>query len=458
VTDRRPHALTIAGLGPGDASLLTLEAHRVLAAAPEVWLRTSRHPTVAGLPSGPRYESFDDVYESGASFDEVYETIVSRVLELAARPEGVVYAVPGHPLFGEATVAELLRRAEDAGMSTRVVAGVSFLDAAAAALRVDPLDGGLLVLDALALAGGRSLAPQRPALIAQVYDQRTASHAKLALLERYPGDHPVRVVLAAGTQDERTVDAPLAELDRVVTFDHLATLYVPPLVPFEDLRSFAGLRAVVAQLRNPEGGCPWDLEQTHETLKRFLMEEAYEALDALDEGDAARLAEELGDLLMQVVLHAQVAEDEGTFTIEDVLASITAKLVRRHPHVFGDVTVAGAAEVIRNWEELKKDERGDRPLLDAVPKAMPALAQASAVLGRSEKAGFGAPPLDPARAVESLDRLARHEHDGEAELGELLLAVVALARAADIDAEEALRGAIRRVRDAVAEREAAAQT
>src|SRR6185295_6138391 len=150
-------------------------------------------------------------------------------------------------------------------------------------------------------------------------------------------------------------------------------LYLPPVGSLENTRSFEGLRAVIAQLRSPDGGCPWDLEQTHDTLRRYLLEEAYEALDALDEGEPHRLAEELGDLLMQVVLQAQVAEDGGEFVIEDVIASITAKLIRRHPHVFGDVQVSGASDVLRNWEALKREERGDAPLLDAVPKAMPAL-------------------------------------------------------------------------------------
>ena len=173
------------GLGPGDRSLLTEQARAALAGAPAVWLRTARHPTVAGLPPGPRYHSFDEFYERERTFDAVYEAIVARVLELAFE-EGCVYAVPGHPLFGEATVRELLRRAPDRGIAVTIVPGLSFVDSAATALGIDALADGLLLLDALAVAAyRRQLVPQRPTLIGQVYDARTASRVKLALLGAY---------------------------------------------------------------------------------------------------------------------------------------------------------------------------------------------------------------------------------------------------------------------------------
>jgi tetrapyrrole methylase family protein/MazG family protein len=442
----RNESITVVGLGPGDARLLTIEARELLSSADEVWLRTRRHPTVGALPTGPRYESFDAIYDAGKSFDAIYTTIVDRVLELGGRPEGVIYAVPGHPLFAEATVQQILARADTVSLEVRLVVGVSFIDTFAGALGLDPLADGLLLLDALTLVSGRRLlAPQRPTIIAQVYDRRTASHVKLSLLEAYPPDHRVSVVLAAGAARERVVHTNLAMLDRGDEFNHLATIYVPPLSRIADVRTFEGVRAIVAKLRDPDGGCPWDLKQTHESLKRFLLEEAYETIDALDDGDTMRLAEELGDLLMQIVLHAQLAEDAGEFVIEDVLASIGSKLVRRHPHVFGETSVQDADEVLRNWEVLKKVERGDAPLLDAVPKAMPALAQAQSVQSRAAKAGLGA--ILPAKSA-ALDI---------EELGDMLFRIVALAREREIDAEEALRLAVRRYRERVSAEERAAK-
>jgi tetrapyrrole methylase family protein/MazG family protein len=234
---------------------------------------------------------------------------------------------------------------------------------------------------------------------------------------------------------------------------------VPPLGLIDDTRSFEGLRRVVAQLRNPDGGCPWDLEQTHETLKRYLLEEAYEALDALDNDDPHKLAEELGDLMMQVLLHAQVAEDGEEFVIEDVLHEIASKLIRRHPHVFGDLEVEGSADVLRNWETLKKAERpGDDSLLDHVPKAMPALAQAQSLQSRASKAGLGPTPVTPDALTRAIRDLSSATDVATAEkLGDLLFGVVALARTNNLDAEEALRLAIGRFRDDVGEQERSAR-
>ena len=195
----------------------------------------------------------------------------------------------------------------------RVVAGVSFLDTIAATLGLDPLTDGLLILDALALGDRRRmLVPERPTVIAQVYDRRAASQAKLALLDAYPADHPVRVVQRR--RHERWRRRSRRRWRRSTTRTASTTSCRSTCRPWRsstNTRSFEGLRAVIAKLRSPDGGCPWDLEQTHETLKRYLLEEAYEALDALDEGEPHRLAEELGDLLMQIVLQAQVAEDDG---------------------------------------------------------------------------------------------------------------------------------------------------
>ncbi len=440
--------ITIVGLGPGAIGDLTVEARDLLDRAPEVWLRTARHPTVEALALGARQRSFDDLYETRPTFDAVYEAIAGRVVELAARPEGVVYAVPGHPLVGEATVRRILALARAAGIQPRIVAGLSFVEPVLAVLGVDALDPGLQIADALAPA----VTPDRPALFAQVHSRSVASTVKLALLELYPPDHEVVLVRAAGVGGaQQATTLVLAELDREDRFDHLASLYVPALLPERNTRTFDGFRAIIARLRAPDG-CPWDRKQTHRSLARHLLEETYETIEALDAEDPVALEEELGDLLLQVFLQAQIAEDEGEFTATDVVGGIAAKIIRRHPHVFGETTVGSADEVVVNWQLLKERERaatGGGGLLDGVPAVLPALALSQSLQSRAASVGFDWPDLAGVRAkvIEELDELERAEGDERRdEFGDLLFSLVNHARHLGIEAEEALRLTARRFR------------
>lgn len=441
-----PH-ITIVGLGPGAFDQLTQEALATLSQASEVWLRTARHPAVSHLPLGPTIHSFDSLYEEARTFDEVYATIAQRVLALGTRPEGVVYAVPGHPLVGESTVTQILKAAREAGVPTRVIPGLSFIEPTLTALGVDALDG-LQIVDALDVVGSYypMLNPDRPALIAQVYSRSVASDLKLVLMNLYPDEHQTALVDAAGTAAETVVWGPLYEIDHR---DHtpLTSLYIAPL-PY--VGSFEHLLETVAHLRSPEG-CPWDREQTHASLRENLLEEAYEVLEALDREDEDALCEELGDLLLQVVLHAQIAGEEGVFQMADVIAHIDAKLKRRHPHVWGAVQVAGAHEVIVNWEAIKREERENahtdkaRYLLDGVPKTLPALAQARAYSSRAARVGLDMVEIaaDVARiqrAVETFLQAHSAEDRGIA-LGEALFAIAQCAGRLELDPEAALREA-----------------
>lgn len=436
--------ITVVGLGPGDPGLLTLNARAALDNAAEVWCRTTRHPTVEGLELGGRLHGFDNVYEEHERFEDVYDAIVERLLGMA-RSGDVVYAVPGHPLVGEATVRELLARAPDAGIDVRIVDGLSFIEPVCTALHVDALASNLQIVDAL----DPRLDPARPALIAQVYGRRIASSLKLALLELYPPEHPVTAVRGAGVVDATVVERlDLSTIDRGdERFDHLACLYLPALALEANVRTFDGLRAITHRLRTP-GGCPWDREQTHATLKPFLIEEAYEVLGALDAGDPAALAEEFGDLLLQMTLHTEIAEEGGEFTYGDVFGQICHKLIRRHPHVFGDETIESAEEQTVRWQQLKaKEKEGaaeeDRSILAGVPRAMPALAYAQAVQDRAARVGFDWPNIDQVldKLVEEVDEL-RHAATREEktdEYGDILFVLANVARWLGIDAEEALR-------------------
>jgi MazG family protein len=215
--------------------------------------------------------------------------------------------------------------------------------------------------------------------------------------------------------------------------------------PPESLPPFERLRSIVAALRAPEG-CPWDREQTHASLRGGLLEEAYEVVAAIDSGDDANLCEELGDLLLQVVLHAQIGSEERRFDFEDIARSISEKLVRRHPHVFGDSRCMDSAEVLQQWDEIKRAEKGDAAasLMDGVSAGLPALLQAEKVQKRAAKVGFDWPDAEPVfdKVREELSELssASAEHQEE-ELGDVLFSVVNLARKLKINPETALAAA-----------------
>ena len=468
-----PGRVVVVGLGPAGADLVLPAARAVLARIPRRFVRTSRHPAVGDLAAeGISFESFDALYESAASIDGVYEDIVQR-LQAEAEAGDVVFAVPGSPTVGERSVA-LLRRV--LGPRVDVVPGLSFVDLAWTRLGVDPTDGAR-VADGQALPAAL---PAGPVLISHCHSRLVLSDVKLALLERLDGDATVTVLQRLGLPDETVSQLALGALDRDVEPDHLTCVFatVPPGGPGA---AWERLVALVERLRAP-GGCPWDAAQTHHSLARHLVEEAYEVIeaiealpasapggpDAIPEGAYEALEDELGDLTIQVVLHATFAREAGAFTVTDVLDRIHDKLVRRHPHVFGDAEASTADQVMANWEQIKRAEKGAASLMDGVPKGLPSLLYTHKLYRKAASAGMQwDPPAETvARAAAELEALAalldggggadgdRGSPDGvavaaeaEARLGEVLGAVVHLARLAGADAESAMRGWAARFRD-----------
>lgn len=437
--------ITIVGLGAGPFGYLTVETLETLRKANCLYLRTAIHPAVAGLKERKiSFQTFDEVYESGATFEEVYRTIVDRCLAKARQGEDVVYAVPGSPLVAEQTVVLLREAAEREKIPLKILPGMSFLEVLYARLGIDPLNG-ISILDADAL--NENLLLEGEALvIAQVYDQRLASDTKLALMDYYPDDYPVIFIHNLGLPDEELRKIPLYELDRQPKIDHLTSLFVPArktkIQPF----SLAPLADVMARLRSP-GGCVWDLEQTHQSLRRYLVEEVYEILEAIDQKDSKLLCEELGDLLLQIIFHARVAEEYEEFSLQDVVDRVTEKMVRRHPHVFGDISVKDAAEVLVNWDKIKQQEKpGERPsCLDGVSPGLPALMRAFKLQGKAAKVGFDWPDVAPvwdklAEEIKEFKEAVEQEEKPamEDELGDVLFAVVNLARFLGIEPETAL--------------------
>lgn len=449
----------IMGLGAGAVDSLTLQAYRLLKMGYPVFLRTERHPVVDMLrEDGIEFTSFDWIYDEAESFEVVYSEIVERLLEdVQAASTPVIYAVPGHPMVAERSVKLLREKATSVGIELEMVSSSSFLDDMFSSLSIDPNDGFLL-LDGLAL-DDVMLDNRMHIIITQVYSQEIASEVKLILMDYYPNDTPITVIRAAGVKGQECIwEVPLFEIDRIKEIDHLTALYIPKGSELSQFKSFGKLVEIVRRLRGP-GGCPWDQEQTHESIRSYLVEETYEVLEAIENGDMSNLAEELGDLLLHVVMHAQIAKDEGEFSIYQVIESISEKMVRRHPHVFGGDTVGNVDQVLSNWEEIKKQEKGNKEpfhqveestksILDGIPKGLPMLMYAYKQQKKAAKVGFDwdetAQVWDKVNEeIEELKEAASMESRSE-ELGDLLYAVVNLARFMGVEPEEALQKTCRK--------------
>jgi tetrapyrrole methylase family protein/MazG family protein len=461
-----PGRIVVVGLGPGAPGLLTAETVAAIERIAVRFVRTSRHPTAPAVAGG---RSFDWVYDQATRLDEVYPSIVGALIEAAEEHGEVLYAVPGSPLVGERTV-ELLQ--VDARVDVEILPAMSFLDLAWARLGVDPLSSGARLVDgqrfATEAAGDRG-----PLLVGQCDSQAVLSDIKLAV-----ADGPaVTVLQRLGLPDEAVFTVAWDEIDRMVVADHLTSLWIPTLASpvAAELVRFDELVHTLRQR------CPWDREQTHQSLTRHLLEETYEVLEAIDglgadfEG-ADHLEEELGDLLFQVVFHATLAAEEGLFDLADVARGIRNKLVHRHPHVFGDVEARTAGQVMRNWEQIKQAEKGRESVMDGIPGHLPSLLYAHKAQRKAASVGFdwdsveGAWPkiaeelaeLEAAVALGAVGGLVvpvggagagagtgagARDSDGDGrgavgdELGDLLFSVVNVARHLDIDPEAALRAA-----------------
>jgi len=437
--------IILLGLGPGAPELITREAWDVFHQKSEVYLRTKQHPAVEYLPRHLNLFSFDEIYQKAENFEDVYAQIVETILDLGSSAPGVVYAVPGSPFLAEATTIEIYKRAKEQEIPVVIVHGISFLEPVLAVLEMDAFPR-MTLLDALSITQLHvpDFPPDTPVLIAQIYSKDIAANVKLTLMAMYPDEHPVKLVHAAGTDQQRVEELKLYEIDRSPYTGLLTVLYVPPL---GEATSFEAFLEVVAHLRSPEG-CPWDREQTHQSLRPYLLEETYELLNALDEHNLKKIREELGDLLLQIFLHTEIASENGDFTIADVLHGIHTKIVNRHPHVFAAVKVDDSQMVVRNWERLKAEERvadgnAQKSMLDGVPTVLPALNQADQYQRRVARVGFDWSTIDGVqeKVVEELNEVktAKNKNQQAQEIGDLLFAVVNLARWYGVDPESALR-------------------
>lgn len=429
---QRP-SVVVVGLGPAGPELITPQALAALDAAPARVLRTARHPAASAVQDAV---TCDDLYERAEVFDEVYRAVVDRVVAVAEERGSVAYAVPGSPRVLERSVEYLVG---DDRVDVEVVPALSFLDLAWVRLGIDPVEAGVRLVDghtfATAAAGERG-----PLLVAHCHNQRVLSDIKLATDE--PGDTPVTVVQRLGCPDEVLAEVPWQDLDREVDADHLTSLYIPRLaapVGLELLR----FQELVVTLRRE---CPWDREQTHRSLRRHLVEEAYEVLDAIDGFDpdtgegADHLEEELGDLLFQVFLHSAMGAEAGWFDLADVARTVHDKLHARHPHVFGDAEVSGTEELVADWEARKVAEKGRSSVLDGIATGLPALSLAEKTMKKANAIGFGLADRERDQLARRLEAVADEPSDQT--VGAALMSLVGLARSEGVDPEMALRAEV----------------
>ena len=445
-----PSAIIIVGLGPGSSQHWTQAAAACLNQTAEIYTRTKNHPSLAGIQA--RVYGFDSLYEQAENLVQAHRQAAAELVRLGQRGEGVVYAVPGHPYLDEPAVPFIQEAAEVQGLPVTVIPGLSLLETTLFVLGLNAADP-LQLVTAGVIAGLHHppLAPDQPAVISQLYGPEPAARVKLTLLNSYKAEMEVTLIEASENETAALRTCALADLDRQPHLDRLIGLYLPADTNNASLVTF---QETVAHLRAPEG-CPWDREQTHLSLRPFLLEETYEVLEALDAGDQAALAEELGDLLLQIALHAQIATEAGDFKMGDIINHINRKLLRRHPHVFGDVAVSGVRDVMVNWDAIKKEEKAknnrggaaaENPAvsaLDGLPRALPALAEALAVSKRAVRVGFEWPDIEG--VLDKLIEEAREITEAvdpahlEMEIGDLLFSAVNLARWRHVDPESALR-------------------
>ena len=445
--------VTVIGLGPGRPGLVTAETRAAIEANPVRWLRTSRHPSAGEVPEA---QSFDYLYETASSLDEVYSGIVNALAESATSTGSVLYGVPGSPLVAERSV-DLLRA--DPRVETLVLPAVSFVDLAWEVLGVDPLAAGAHLVDGHRFAT-EAAGSAGPLLVGQCDSPQVLAEVKLAIgraLDSFPGAQvEVTVLQHLGLPEQAVSTMSWEELDRGVRPDHLTSVWVPRLA--QPLAAEVTLLDELA--RTLRVRCPWDREQTHQSLTRYLLEESYEVLEAIEElgpegNGYEHLEEELGDLLFQVVFHAVLATEQGQFSLADVARGSRTKLIGRHPHVFGEVEASSAEQVMRNWEQIKRRERGATGVMDEVPRNLPALLYAHKIQRKAASVGFDWPDVAGALAKigeelselgEALTPASPSHARVRDELGDLLFAVVNVARHLKLDPETALREATAKFR------------
>jgi len=436
--------ITVVSLSPGDPKLLTLQTADALRKARCLILRTARHRTAEWLQEeGVTFTDFDALYDEYDDFDSLH-TEMARRLWIAAKEKSVTFAVIDAQTDG---AVRALRASCPEDGKVVILPGVTMADSCLALLPEQFDQNGkvriLPAMDALEATPD----PATPLLVTEIFDRMLACDLKLRLSDLYGDEAEVVLFPTSAKINRKPLVIPMMELDRQRTYDHTVCLYVPAMVLEQRHRyCFDDLLKVMHTLRQR---CPWDGEQTHESLRKYLLEEAYEAVGAIDEDDMDHLADELGDVLLQIAFHADIAQEIGEFSMSDVTSAIVSKLIYRHAHIFGNVHCDTAEEVAQSWEQLKKAEKGlttQASVLEDVSQGLPALMRAAKVQKKAANVGFDwddalqALPKIHEEADEVLAELEAGRDPGE-ELGDLLFSCVNVARLAGQEPEMLLKAA-----------------
>lgn len=440
--------LKILGLGPGSLDYISYKAIEELKSANknkiDIYLRTIKHPIVSDIKNmGIKYSGLDYFYEQEENFNDVYKNIAEFIIQEATNKD-IIYVVPGHPMVAEKSVELIINLAKQKNIEYEIIESMSFLDAMYRLSDFDPVDGFTLI-DALSIEES-NIDIYNHYIITQVYDRFIASNLKIFLMEYYNDNKMIKIIKNAGIKDmQRVIDIKLYELDRVDEFDHLTSIYIEAQKEktYENINDFI---EIMKRLRGKDG-CPWDQKQTHQSLKTHLLEEAYELYDAIENEDIDEMIEELGDLLLHVVFHSLIASQDGYFNIKDVVKSISQKLIRRHPHVFLDEKFS-EEEYDKRWEEIKRKEKKEETITQGIrriPNAFPGLMKARKIQEKAKIVGFDWNDIaDVYKKVEEEYKEVVDAHTKgdiqyiEEEVGDLLFAVVNLARFLKVDPEEAI--------------------
>lgn len=412
--------ITIVGLGPMGEGGLTKEALDIIHNGNPNFLRTDQHDSVFYFKQNQiPYKSFDECYESKDNFEEIYSSIAQKLLEEAGQAD-INYFVPGHPLIAEKTVIYIIQ----SGCPYEIINGMSFIEPVLSIVGRDPIHG-LKLIDGDNFSD-LDLDIHSDSIITQVYNQRIVSRIKIAIGEIYGDTHEVYLISHAGIKNKEQVHKLSAyELDRVANLTHETSIFLPKIE--EDQRyDLRDLMEITRRLRG-EDGCPWDMAQSHKSMKANLIEEAYEAAYAIETEDMFELEEELGDLLFQILFHSDIASEEGHFSFTDITTAISEKLIRRHPHVFGD----GEAD----WDGIKMKEKNLTSLRDRLKhlEGLPSLLHGQKAFRLLEKEGLLESNWPQELNLEPIDQDS---------FGKYLLYFIYKAEQMGIDAESSLKQAL----------------